>query len=70
VKPMAKRLVIKALLSAGCLMQSDEGRHEKWVCPSKCGQHSTAVPRHTEITAGVIRGIIQDLKCLPEGWLQ
>ena len=25
--------------------------------------------RHNEVTAGVLRGIIADLKCLPKGWL-
>jgi predicted RNA binding protein YcfA (HicA-like mRNA interferase family) len=70
MKPMAKRLVIRALTAQGCLKLSDEGKHEKWGCPEKCGQHTTAVPRHAEITAGVLRGIITDLKCLPKGWLQ
>lgn len=70
MKPKAKRLVIRALLAQGCLKLSDEGKHEKRGCPQKCRQHTTAVPRHNEITAGVLRGIIADLKCLPEGWLQ
>jgi hypothetical protein len=65
-----KRLVIRALTAQGCLKLSDEGKHEKWGCPEKCGQHTAAVPRHAEITAGVLRGIITDLKCLPKGWLQ
>ena len=70
MKPMAKRFVIRALLQQGCKMLSDEGKHEKWVCPDTCGKHSTAVPRHNEITVGVVRGMIADLKCLPERWLQ
>ena len=70
MKPMAKRLVIRALTVHGCLKLSDEGKHEKWGCPENCGQHTTAVPRHAEITAGVLRGIITNLKCLPKGWLQ
>jgi hypothetical protein len=70
MKPMAKRLVIRALTGRGCLKLSDEGKHEKWGCPENCGQHTTAVPRHAEITASVLRGIITDLKCLPKGWLQ
>jgi predicted RNA binding protein YcfA (HicA-like mRNA interferase family) len=70
MRPMAKRLVIRALTVHGCLRLSDEGKHEKWRCPERCGRHTTAVPRHAEITAGVLRGIITDLKCLPKGWLQ
>ena len=70
MKPMAKRLVIRALGRRGCVKLSDEGIHEKWGCPPTCGQHVTALPRHNEITAGVIRGMITDLKCLPKGWLQ
>ncbi len=67
---MSKRLVIKALLRHGCSKLSEEGKHEKWMCAMACGGHTTAVPRHATITAGVIRNIITDLKCLPEGWLQ
>ena len=68
MKPMAKRLVVTALAKQGCRKLSERGIHEKWGCP--CGQHTTAVPRHNEITAGVVRGIIADLTCLPKGWLQ
>jgi hypothetical protein len=34
------------------------------------GEANIALPRHTQITAGVIRNVIADLKCLPKGWLQ
>lgn len=68
MKPMAKRLVIKALRKNGCDKVSDDGRHEKWQC--SCGKHVTAVPRHAEISVGVVRGIQRDMECLPEGWLQ
>jgi predicted RNA binding protein YcfA (HicA-like mRNA interferase family) len=68
VKPTAKRLVLKALTSQGCNKVSERGIHEKWRCP--CGQHVAAVPRSTEVSAGVVRNIIKDLSCLPEGWLQ
>jgi hypothetical protein len=70
MKPMAKRLVVAALLRAGCRKISEHGKHEKWGCPIGCAQHVTALPRHDEITAGVVRNLIRDLKCLPEGWLQ
>ncbi len=32
--------------------------------------HLTAVPRHVEVSAGVVRGIQRDMDCLREGWLQ
>lgn len=70
MKPMAKRLVVRALTQRGCSKVSEQGIHEKWGCPTKCGEHTTAVPRHNEITATVIRNIIRDLACLPKGWLQ
>jgi hypothetical protein len=70
MKPMAKRLVVAALRKQGCLKLSEQGIHEKWGCPPACGRHTTAVPRHNEIKAGVVRGIISDMSCLPKGWLQ
>jgi predicted RNA binding protein YcfA (HicA-like mRNA interferase family) len=68
MKPMAKRLVIKALRRNGCSKVSDDGKHEKWQCP--CEEHVTAVPRHAEISVGVVRSIQRDIECLPDGWLQ
>lgn len=44
------------------------GDHDIWECP--CGHHSTAVPRHSQISPGSIRNIGRDLACLPEGWLR
>jgi len=68
-KPKAKRLVIRALTGQGCIKLSDEDEHEKLGCPLDCGQRTTSVHRHNEITAGVVGGIIADLKCLPKGWV-
>ena len=62
MKPMSKRQVVAAL--------GDSGKHEKWGCPLECRQHLSSLPRHDEITAGVVRNLIRDLKCVPEGWLQ
>ena len=70
MKPMPKRKVVKALLAQRCVKVSEQGKHEKWRCPSPCSQHVTALTRHTEVTAGVVRNLIEDLKCLPTGWLQ
>lgn len=49
---------------------SERGIHEKWRCPPTCGKHTTSVPRHNEVTAGVVGNLIRDLACLPKGWLQ
>jgi len=70
MKPMSKRLVVRALTDQGCYKVSERGIHEKWKCPQSCGKHATALTRHNEVTVGVIRGIINDLSCLPKGWLQ
>ncbi len=70
MKPMPKRKVVKALREQRCVKVSEQGKHEKWRCPSPCGQHVTALTRHTEATAWVVQSLIEDLKCLPTGWLQ
>ena len=67
-KPMKRREVESALRKVGCVVLSDKGAHTKYGCP--CGDHTTAVPRHVEITAGVVRSIGKQMACLPEGWLQ
>jgi predicted RNA binding protein YcfA (HicA-like mRNA interferase family) len=68
VKEMSLRRVERPLQSNDCLKVSDDGSHTKWGCP--CGQHTTAVPRHRDISLGVVRNIMRDLACLPKGWLQ
>jgi predicted RNA binding protein YcfA (HicA-like mRNA interferase family) len=68
MKSMTTRQVVKALLRNKCSLAGTDGPHDKWTC--KCGKHSTAVPRHAETSAGVVRNIIRDLACLPKGWLQ
>ena len=54
--------------SNGCSVKSQTGIHDKWIC--SCGKHSANVPRHGEVTPGVIRDIIKRLECLEKGWLQ
>jgi hypothetical protein len=65
---MRLRDIERAIKAAGCTKLSDDGKHTKWGCP--CGSHSTAVPRHRDISPGVVRNIVHDLACLPKGWLQ
>ncbi|TYK45105.1 type II toxin-antitoxin system HicA family toxin [Actinomadura decatromicini] len=68
--PKAMRLwdLNRALQRHDCEIKSDRGRHTKWICP--CGEHSANVPRHRVVSAGVVRGTIDRMACLPEGWLQ
>lgn len=69
VKPMRRRDVTRALRRNGCQVKNDTGPHTTWQCT--CGQQHTAdIPRHTDISPGVIRDTIDRLKCLPKGWLQ
>jgi hypothetical protein len=68
VKPMRRREVLRALRRNGCTVKNDDGPHTTWVCP--CGQHTADIPRHTEISPGVIRDTINRMQCLPKGWLQ
>lgn len=67
-KPMKRAEVVTALEAEGCRQLSNKGPHEKFGCP--CGEHTTSVPRHREITAGVVKSISKQMACLPEGWLQ
>lgn len=67
-KPMKRRDVVKALRSQGCCIEREDGEHTIWRCP--CGQHQSAVPRHSEVTAGVVGKIQAQLACLGKGWLQ
>jgi hypothetical protein len=69
VKPMKRRDVNRALRRNGCVIKNDKGRHTTWVCPCG-GQHTADIPRHLEISSGVVGDTIGRMKCLPEGWLQ
>lgn len=69
VKEMSQRSVNKALKDQGCQVEgSGRGRHTKWRCP--CGQHTALIPRHNDISPGVVTDTIKRMQCLPEGWLQ
>lgn len=67
-RPMTRAAVVKALRDNGCEIRREGGRHTVWECP--CGRHTTPVPRHREVTAGVVKSIGQQMACLEEGWLQ
>ncbi|MEU0493841.1 type II toxin-antitoxin system HicA family toxin [Nocardiopsis sp. NPDC006139] len=70
VKGMKRRQVEQALGRHGCVQSRNSGRgnHEKWIRP--CGEHRAIIPRHGELSPGVIADTIKRMKCLPEGWLQ
>ena len=65
---MKYRDVIKALGGIGATFVRDKGDHTIYGC--ECGQHIAAVPRHKEVSAGVIGNIIKHMECAPKGWLQ
>jgi hypothetical protein len=67
-KAMKRRDVESALRGKGCNVVSDKGDHTKWGC--RCGAHTAPVPRHLNISPGVVRDIIRRMECLEEGWLQ
>jgi hypothetical protein len=68
VKAMRHRAVEAALVRNGCRVVSGGGPHTKWVCP--CGDHTANIPRHREISPGVVRDTARRMACLPEGWLR
>ena len=68
MKPMSLRQLVKALRANTCTVARDSGRHTVWACP--CGKHSAPVPRHTTVSAGVVKSVQEQMACLPEGWLQ
>lgn len=65
---MKRRDVERALAAIGAIAVRDRGDHTIYAC--SCGQHKTAVPRHSEITAGVVGSIQKHMACAPKGWLQ
>lgn len=65
---MRRRLLEKYLRAAGCQKHTpDKGPHTKWVCP--CGAHTFPLPRHNEVSPGVVADARKKLTCLPKGWL-
>jgi hypothetical protein len=67
-KPMKRTDVERALRQHGCAIKSDTGDHAKWICER--GDHSANIPRHIEVSAGVVADTIRRMACLPKGRLQ
>lgn len=66
---MKRRDLEAKMRAAGCTPDansSGRGPHDKWRCG--CGNHSANIPRHAELSPGVIDNTIKRLSCLPEGW--
>ena len=65
---MKVRNVEAALRKQGCAAR-EGSKHTVWTC--SCGSgHKVAIPRHTEISAGVVKDGIAKMICLEKGWLQ
>ena len=67
-RSMKRRDVVRALRKTGCTVQRDTGGHTVYACP--CGAHEAPLPRHSEISAGVVKSIGDQMACLTKGWLQ
>jgi mRNA interferase HicA len=65
---MKRRDLIKALRTAGLHLEREGAEHSIWQCP--CSKHRAAVPRHTEVSAFVVKKIGEQIACKEEGWLQ
>lgn len=65
---MKRRDVIRRLAAVGATVLRDRGDHTVFVC--SCGKHRVPVPRHSEITAGVLDSIQKQMACQDKGWLQ
>ncbi|WP_211270822.1 type II toxin-antitoxin system HicA family toxin [Streptomyces yerevanensis] len=66
---MKRRDLERKLRAAGCVKKTpDKGPHSKWTCP--CGKHIVPIPRHRDISPGVIDDAKAKLECLPEGWMK
>ena len=65
---MRRRDMERRLRAAGCTMKKpDKGPHSKWLCP--CGKHVFPLPRHKDVSPGVVDDAAAKLPCLPKGWL-
>jgi len=67
-KPMKRRDLIKVLRAAGLHLEREGGEHSIWQCA--CGKHQTAVPRHADVSAYVVKKIGEQIGCKEGGWLQ
>ncbi|WP_183377064.1 type II toxin-antitoxin system HicA family toxin [Helcobacillus massiliensis] len=66
-RPIPYREVKRELVSRGWLRARVRGSHEQWVPPE--GGKPLTIPRHREISAGVMRVIVRRLGgSVPRNW--
>lgn len=65
MKPQKKRDVLKVLKANGWWLARSTGGHEWWEGPDGQGE---AIPRSTEISAGVVAKLAKKLDTYPENW--
>ncbi|MWV76040.1 type II toxin-antitoxin system HicA family toxin [Rathayibacter rathayi] len=66
-KPQKYRDVVKFLRSQGwVLLRQGKGSHELWGLPDESVKE--IVPRHSEVSAGVIQQLIKKLPETPREW--
>lgn len=66
-KPQKYRDVVKVLRSQGwVLLRQGKGSHEVWGLPDESVKET--VPRHSEVSAGVIQQLMKKLPEAPREW--
>lgn len=65
MKPQKKRDVLKVLKANGWRLIRSTGGHDWWEGPNGQGE---AIPRHNEISAGVVDKLSRKLESFPENW--
>jgi hypothetical protein len=65
--PHSKQHLVRVLNAQLCMQIEERDHHQKWRCP--CQNHFAILPKERKLTAGVVRSIVRDLSCLPDGWL-
>jgi predicted RNA binding protein YcfA (HicA-like mRNA interferase family) len=66
-KPMKYRDIVKRLRKHNCTHRAGKGDHVVWTSPAG---KIVSIPKHREVSPGVVGDIIDKLTDLPEGWLQ
>ncbi|MEE2524528.1 type II toxin-antitoxin system HicA family toxin [Pseudarthrobacter sp. J47] len=65
MKAQKKKEVLKVLKANGWQLIRTNGGHDWWAGPDGQGE---AIPRHNEISAGVIRKLAKKLAEVPQNW--
>lgn len=66
-KPQKYRDVIKVVEANGWIrLRQGKGSHEIWGLPDESRAHS--IPRHHEVSAGVVGGLMRKLRDVPQNW--